>query len=77
MQENILSFDNAEFEKELFGNYDKNIKVLEESYSVNIVLRDSHIVIIGEDNKAVNITARVIEELYNLFKKAQLLIQDL
>ncbi|EHL17974.1 hypothetical protein HMPREF9630_01230 [Peptoanaerobacter stomatis] len=69
MQENILSFDNAEFEKELFGNYDKNIKVLEESYSVNIVLRDSHIVIIGEDNKAVNITARVIEELYNLFKK--------
>lgn len=69
MQENILSFDNAEFEKELFGNYDKNIKVLEESYSVNIVLRDSHIVIIGEDNKVVNITARVIEELYNLFKK--------
>lgn len=69
MQENILSFDNAEFEKELFGNYDKNIKALEESYSVNIVLRDSHIVIIGEDNKAVNITARVIEELYNLFKK--------
>lgn len=69
MQENILSFDNAEFEKELFGNYDKNIKVLEESYSVNIVLRDSHIVIIGEDNKSVNITARVIEELYNLFKK--------
>ncbi|MGP1487971.1 MAG: PhoH family protein, partial [Peptoanaerobacter stomatis] len=42
---------------------------LEESYSVNIVLRDSHIVIIGEDNKSVNITARVIEELYNLFKK--------
>ena len=69
MQENILSFDNAEFEKELFGNYDKNIKALEESYSVNIVLRDSHIVIIGEDNKVVNITARVIEELYNLFKK--------
>ncbi len=69
MQENILNFDNAEFEKELFGNYDKNIKALEESYSVNIVLRDSHIVIIGEDNKVVNITARVIEELYNLFKK--------
>lgn len=69
MQENILSFDNAEFEKELFGNYDKNIKALEESYSVNIVLRDSHIVIIGEDNKVVNMTARVIEELYNLFKK--------
>jgi phoH family protein len=69
LQENILSFDNAEFEKELFGNYDKNIKALEESYSVNIVLRDSHIVIIGEDNKVVNITARVIEELYNLFKK--------
>lgn len=69
MQENILTFDNADFEKELFGNYDRNIKVIEEVHNVSIVLRNSHIVVIGKDNQSVNTSSRVIEELYNLFKK--------
>lgn len=69
MQENILTFDNADFEKELFGNYDRNIKIIEERYNISIVLRNSHIVVIGKENKDVNTSSRVIEELYNLFKK--------
>ena len=67
--EHILNFENSDFEKELFGNYDRNIKALEESFSTNILLRDSKIFIIGEKSTDVNKCARVIEELFKLFKK--------
>lgn len=67
--EHILNFENSDFEKELFGNYDKNIKALEEHFGVNIILRDSKIFIIGDKNITVNLCARVIEELFKLFKK--------
>ena len=67
--EHILNFENSDFEKELFGNYDRNIKALEESFSTNILLRDSKIFIIGEKSTDLNKCARVIEELFKLFKK--------
>jgi len=67
--EHIVNFEDSDFEKELFGNYDKNIKALEEKLSVNIILRDDKTFIIGDKNTDVNICTRVLEELYKLFKK--------
>ena len=46
--EHILNFEDSNFEKELFGNYDKNIKALEEKLSINIILRDDKTFIIGD-----------------------------
>ena len=67
--EHIVNFEDSDFEKELFGNYDKNIKALEEKLSVNIILRDDKTFIIGDKSTDVNICTRVLEELYKLFKK--------
>ena len=36
------------FEKELFGNFDENVKLIEKNLSVDILLREGNIVLLGE-----------------------------
>lgn len=51
----------------LFGNYDKNIKLIEKQYSVSILIREDKIKISGEDEN-VDKAARVIKSLINVAK---------
>lgn len=57
-----FKINSQEFQEELFGNFDRNIKRIENFFQVNLVLRDDHVVIIGEEEKA-NQVVTVLEKL--------------
>lgn len=51
-----------EFQKELFGNFDRNIKRIESFFKVNILLRDNNILVYGEEESTQK-ALEVIEKL--------------
>lgn len=55
------------FERELFGNFDENIKIIEKSLNVDVLLREGNIVLIGQP-KNVDRAIEFINELYKNFK---------
>lgn len=48
MAEKTIEFDRLEHAINLFGNYDENIKVLEDGLDVNIISRDDEIRVVGK-----------------------------
>ena len=66
VQKSFEMTDN-EFERELFGNFDENIKIIEKSLNVDVLLREGNIVLIGQ-SKNVEKTIEFINELYKNFK---------
>lgn len=60
------------FERELFGNFDENIQIIERSLNVDVLLREGNIVLIGQP-KNVDKTIEFINELYKNFKKGKTL----
>ena len=60
------------FERELFGNFDENIQIIEKSLNVDVLLREGNIVLIGQP-KNVEKTIEFINELYKNFKKGKTL----
>ncbi len=53
MENNIRHYDagNLNFINELFGNFDRHVKRIENCYSINMVLRDDKIVLSGEEDR--------------------------
>lgn len=68
MAENKIFIKSDNFQRELFGNFDKNIKLIEDSLSVNLILREDSIVVIGDDER-VKITINFLTELEKLVEK--------
>lgn len=58
------------FQQELFGNFDRNIKRIEEFYQIDIVLRSGEIVLIGEEEKLTS-AVKLIEELHRLVQNGE------
>ena len=59
------SFEVSEekFERELFGNFDENIKIIEDTLKIDVILREGNIVLIGQQ-KNVEEALKLMEELY-------------
>ena len=53
----------VEFERQLFGNFDENIKLIEETLKIDVILREGNIVLIGEE-KNVNQALKLMTELH-------------
>lgn len=51
------------FERELFGKFDENIKLIEETLNVDVILREGNIVLLGEE-KNVNQALKLMNELH-------------
>lgn len=51
------------FERELFGNFDENIKLIEETLKIDVILREGNIVLIGQQ-KNVDEALKLMEELH-------------
>ena len=51
------------FERELFGNFDENIKLIEETLKIDVILREGNIVLMGEE-KNVNHALKLMTELH-------------
>ena len=68
-QKKLELFDDT-FQRELFGNFDKNIKMIEEQFAINIVLRDGNVVLIG-DKMQVEKAERLMHDLFKLVQKGE------
>ena len=58
------------FERELFGNFDENIKLIENSLSIDVILREGNIVLMGEE-KNVDLALRLMNELHDTVLKGK------
>ena len=52
------------FERELFGDFDENIKLIESTLSIDVILREGNIVLMGEE-KNVDLALKLINELHD------------
>lgn len=66
--EKNINIHNNDHTRELFGNYDENIKLIEKEFNVDIVSRDGNIRIIGEE-VIVSLVEKLIINLINIIKK--------
>lgn len=55
----------------LFGNFDVNIKLIEQQYDVSIISRDTEIKVAGQDAEKVYSATKVIEGLLMLINKGE------
>lgn len=60
------------FIRELFGNFDKNMKLINRSLNIDITSREGEIILIGEE-KDLDLGERLIKELENISKKGEIL----
>lgn len=67
MVEKEVQFQNIDDIVSIFGNYDENIRLLEEEFNVKITNRDSIVKISGETNN-VEMTAKAIDSLMDKVK---------
>ena len=58
------------FEKELFGNFDENVKLIEKNLSVDILLREGNIVLLGEE-KNVETAERLLNSLHKIVESGK------
>lgn len=64
-----LTFENNRFASELFGQFDQNLKLLEERLGIDARARGNSVVITG-DVLATNQARRTLDYLYDKLQKA-------
>jgi phosphate starvation-inducible PhoH-like protein len=52
------------FERELFGNFDENIKLIEDTLNIDVILREGNLVLIGEE-KNTDLALKLLDELHS------------
>jgi len=60
---------------ELFGRFDENIKIVEEEFGVEIILRDGKLAIIGEET-SVQLVEKLIYKLMEIIKTQKILTKQ-
>lgn len=55
----------ARFERELFGDFDENVKLIERTLNIDVVLREGNITLVG-DEKNVDSAIKLMNELHKL-----------
>lgn len=63
-----IEIEDQVFERELFGNFDENIKLIEEHLKIDVLLREGNIILLGEEEN-VDAASKLMDELYKLVKK--------
>lgn len=58
------------FERELFGNFDENAKIIEKNLKADILLREGNIVLLGEE-KSVDMTIKLLNELHKMVESGK------
>ncbi|MBE6807503.1 MAG: phosphate starvation-inducible protein PhoH [Ruminococcaceae bacterium] len=75
MDEHIIEVDRMEQAVSLFGSYDSNVKLVEQAYGVNILIRDTHIKISGEQ-PGVMTAAKAVSGLLHLIERGEQLTEQ-
>ncbi|MBQ1956129.1 MAG: PhoH family protein [Clostridia bacterium] len=71
MYEITVNADRLEDVLDVFGSFDANIKLIEQSYGVRIINRDTELKISGEDALAVSKAEKVLTGLFSLSAKGE------
>ncbi len=58
------------FERELFGNFDENVKLIEKNLSIDVILREGKVILIGEE-KNLEMAMRLMEELHDVVQSGK------
>ena len=59
-----------EFQRELFGNFDRNVKRIESFFNINILLRDNSIILLGDEEKTEK-ALLILKKLETLVEKGE------
>lgn len=70
LNERIINIESMEVLMALFGNFDENIKIVEEETGVKVIARETQIRIIGSEEQ-VAIATVVIEKLLSMINKRE------
>lgn len=70
LEQKKLELHDEAFQRELFGNFDKNIKMIEEQFGIHVVLRDGNVVLIGDKTQVEN-SERLMHDLFKLVQKGE------
>ena len=70
MAERIINIENSEQTISLFGNYDRNIKLIEKEYDVKVICRSNEIKIVGESEN-IEKAERAVDSLLNLISSGE------
>ena len=73
--EQIINIDRIENVAALFGNFDENIKIIENEYAVSVVERGSDLKISG-DIENVSKAVKVVESLLSLLNRGEMLSEQ-
>lgn len=65
-----MEIQDENFQRELFGNFDRNVKHIEEALGVHVVLRDGDIVLIGGKEQVYS-AKELMDELFRLVRKGE------
>ncbi len=72
MQKEIKLYSTQEA-KSLFGRCDENLRLIEQAFSVKVVLRGENLVISGEKDKSIERATRLFGELLTLIRKGEMI----
>ena len=72
MTEQLISVERMDHVLALFGNFDTNIKLVEEKYGVKIILRGTNIKVAGEPERVIA-ASKAIEALISLLNSGEAL----
>lgn len=65
-----MQIDNFQYMMELFGNFDENVKMIEDSLKVDIIARGNEVKIKGDEER-VKLAERLINNLIGMLKKGE------
>ena len=68
--EKPVELDELEFAMNLFGNYDENIKIIEEAFNIRIISRDEGLKIVGSTEN-IEKADKVVKYLINIAEKGE------
>ena len=68
VEKRTIHFEDEDYTKELFGNLDENVKLIETTFNIDVVSRKDEIQIIG-DKKTTLIVESLINKLIEIIKK--------
>ena len=68
--EKSVQIDNFQYMMELFGNFDENVKMIEDSLEVDIIARGNEVKIKGDEER-VKLAERLINNLIGMLQKGE------
>ncbi|SNS92166.1 phosphate starvation-inducible protein PhoH [Anaerovirgula multivorans] len=69
-QQKRMIVQDMNFVKELFGNFDENIKLIKKHLQIDVISREGEIILLGSE-KNLKLGEKLVDELENMIKKGE------